>query len=131
MLAGSITNNKLANHSITIGNVTKNLGETFTLDELGISAAMHFKGTTTTALSDDATTSPITINSKDYTPNSGDVVLYSGKEYVWTGSAWEQLGDESSWALNSEVIKNTGSKGDILYWSDTNTPTRLAKGNNG
>lgn len=131
MLAGSITNAKLVNDWIKIGNVTKHLGETFALSDLGIAAAMNFKGTTTTNLSDGDTTSPITVSGADYTPVNGDVVLNGGKEFVWTGTAWEELGDESSWALSSDVLHISGAKGDIIYWSDTNSPTHLTAGSNG
>jgi hypothetical protein len=67
MLAGSISNNKLTNSKITIAGNEVSLGGSISLDDLGISHAMHFKGTTTTALSDDATTKPITINNASYT----------------------------------------------------------------
>ena len=131
MLAGSIDNAKLANDWIKIGNTTKHLGETFSLNELGIAAAMNFKGTTTTALQDGDNTSPISIGGSDYTPVNGDVVLNSEKEFVWTGTAWEELGDESSWALSSDVIHVAGAKGDIIYWSDADTPVHLTAGTNG
>lgn len=131
MLAGSIANGKLANDWIKIGNTTKHLGETFSLADLGIAAAMNFKGTTTTNLTDGDDTSPISIGGSNYTPVNGDVVLNGGKEFVWTGTAWEELGDESSWALSNDVIHISGAKGDIIYWSDTNSPTHLTAGTNG
>ena len=66
--------------------------------DLGLSQALKFVGTTTTALTDGATTSPIKINSANHTPATGDVVIVSGtdQEFVWTGAAWEELGDASS-----------------------------------
>lgn len=66
--------------------------------DLGLSKALKFVGTTTTALTDGATTKPITINSASYTQEDGDVVIVSGtdQEFVWTGSAWEELGNASS-----------------------------------
>lgn len=77
--------------------------------QLGITGAMHFAGTTTTVLTDGATTNPIKVNSKDYTAIAGDVVLYSGKEFIWTGSAWEILGDEGSYALKTRTINGDGT----------------------
>ena len=77
-----------------------------------LSSALKFQGTTTTALSDGSTTNPITINGSSYTAKKGDVVLYDGKEYLWTSSAWEQLGDEASWALKTTTISaGTGLTG--------------------
>ena len=69
-----------------------------TAADLGLGSAIRFKGTTTTALTDGATTNPVSINSADYTAITGDVVIVSGtdKELVWTGSAWEELGDAGS-----------------------------------
>lgn len=58
-----------------------------------IAGGTHFVGTTTTALFDGATTNPITVGSKSHTPVAGDIVLYDNKEFIWTGNAWEELGD--------------------------------------
>lgn len=104
MLAGSISNDKLTNSKITIAGNEVSLGGSISLDDLGISHAMHFKGTTTTALSDDATTKPITINNASYTQQEGDVVLYSDAEYVWTGSKWERLGRDSSFKTTQSTV---------------------------
>lgn len=77
-----------------------------------LSSVLKFQGTTTTAISDGSTTNPITIDGASYTAQKGDVVLYDGKEYLWQGSAWEQLGDESSWALKTTTISaGTGLAG--------------------
>lgn len=79
----------------------------------GITGAMHFKGRTTTAMSDGLTTATVIINGSNYTPNPGDVVLSGDhQEYVWTetnstthAGYWELLGDEGSYALKT----NTGN----------------------
>jgi len=70
---------------------------------LGLSNVMHFIGTTTTAISDGSTTSSITISGESRTAAQGDVVLYNNQEYVWTGSAWELLGGDESYALSSHT----------------------------
>lgn len=77
----------------------------------GLTGGMHFKGTTTTAITDGATTKPIKINNADYTPEAGDVVLYNSAEFLWTGTAWEILGDEGSYALktNTETVIKTAT----------------------
>jgi hypothetical protein len=77
-----------------------------------LSSVLKFQGTTTTAIADGSTTNPITIDGASYTAQKGDVVLYDGKEYLWQGSSWEQLGDESSWALKTTKIQaGTGLTG--------------------
>ena len=89
------------------GNTTINIKAS----DLGLSAAMKFLGTTTTAISDGSTTNPITIDSKSITVVAGNVILYGSKEFVWTGSLWEELGDEGSHALKSVTITGTGALG--------------------
>lgn len=89
------------------GNTTINIKAS----DLGLSAAMKFLGTTTTAISDGSTTNPITISGSSVTATSGNVVLYGSKEFVWTGSLWEELGDEGSHALKSITITGTGALG--------------------
>lgn len=79
-------------------------------DQLGITGAMHFAGTTTTELSDGAKTNPIKVNNKDYTAIAGDVALYNGKEFIFTAaSVWEVLGDEGSYALKTRTITGDGT----------------------
>lgn len=83
-----------------------------TLADFGLTNAMHFVGTTTTALTDGTTTAAVTISGKSHSPTSGDIVLYSGKEFIWTGSAWELLGDEGSYALKTyQVVAGTNLAG--------------------
>lgn len=79
-----------------------------TLINTAISSVLKFKGVTTTELSDGSTTNPITIEGSSYTAIQGDVVMYNHKEFLWTGSAWEEMGDESSWALKTISITGTG-----------------------
>lgn len=115
MLAGSIENGKLSNSKVTIAGNDVSLGGSVTADtlreSLGLSNAMHFVGTTTTAMSDGLTTKNVTINSKTYTPNNGDVVLYSDAEFVWTGSAWERLGRDSSFKTTQTAVTDPSADG--------------------
>lgn len=78
---------------------------TIELADFGLTNVMHFLGTTTTAIADGNTTATVKIGETNVQAVSGDVVLNGGKEYVWTGSAWEILGDEGSWALKSVKIE--------------------------
>lgn len=112
--------NSVAN-ALTIGGKTYNgsAAISISLADLGLANAMHFIGSTSTTLADGATTASITIGNTTYvtgTPtsgqkqiNTGDVVLNSNKEFVWTGSAWEELGDESSHALKTISITGSGA----------------------
>lgn len=89
-----------------------------TASDLGLSGAMHFLGISTTEITDHGTQKP-TIDSKAVNPAIGDVVLYNHLEFVWDGSKWEKLGDESSYALKTitadasddKVILLTGTEG--------------------
>lgn len=108
-------------NSLTIGGKTYNgsAAISISLADLGLANAIHFIGSTSTSLTDGATTASITIDSTTYvtgTPtssqkkiNTGDVVLNSNKEFIWTGSAWEELGDESSHALKTVSITGSGA----------------------
>lgn len=81
------------------------------IDEIiknAISSVLRFQGTSSSQISDGSTTNPIVVNGKSVTVVQGDVVLYGNKEFVWTGSAWEELGDEASWALKTITITGTG-----------------------
>ena len=93
--------------SLTFGSKSFNGSEAkeITAADLGLSSALKFLGTTTTALTDGATTNPITINSANVTAQTGNVVLYDHLEFIWNGSKWEELGDEQSFALKSIQIK--------------------------
>ncbi len=82
----SITQN--ANGEITV--TKKNI----TAADLGLSGAMHFIGVKTTLPT---------------SSNDGDVVIVGGKEYVWSNTAWVELGDEGSHAL--KTISITGTDG--------------------
>lgn len=87
-------------------------GSVYSAINEAVSSVMKMQGTTTTPISDGSTTNPVVIDGSSYTAKKGDVVLYDGKEYLWAGSAWEQLGDEASWALKTTSISaGTGLEG--------------------
>lgn len=60
-----------------------------------IAGGVHFIGTTTTDVTTDANKASknVTINSKTVAANQGDIVIYNTREFIWTGTAWEELGD--------------------------------------
>lgn len=103
--AASFTNIPTAPTPATSSNDTSIATTAFVKNNLGgLSGAMHFKGTTTTAMSDGLTTAAVTISGSSYTPSAGDVVLYSDSEFVWTGSAWERLGRDSSFKVTQTAV---------------------------
>ena len=74
-----------------------------------ISNAMHFLGITSTPLSDGATTTSLAgIEAKDIVSGSVVIAPYTGGtekyEFVWTGSAWEMLGQEGSFAIKGSIM---------------------------
>lgn len=71
-----------------------------------LSKALYWVGVTTTALTDGATTNPITVNDEQVTVSAGAVAQYSGTEFVWSGTAWQTLGEGN---LGSLAYKNNAS----------------------
>lgn len=70
-----------------------------TAANLGLSTPLDFAGVTTTALTDGATTNPITLkDGSSYTAVAGDVVIRkdTDKEFLFVDGAWEELGDADS-----------------------------------
>jgi len=60
-----------------------------------IAGGVTFMGQTTTALTDGATTTTITINSASVTAVKGHLVVYNNKEFVFDGTKWIEMGDLS------------------------------------
>ena len=67
------------------------------IEDLG--HALYWIGVTTTALTDGDTTNPITVNSESVTANLGGMASYGGSEFVWNGSAWQEMGKNNFGAL--------------------------------
>ena len=57
-----------------------------------VAGGVHFRGTVSAAPS--AATVTLS-NGSTHTASAGDIVIYGTKEYIYTGSAWEVLGDAS------------------------------------
>lgn len=104
-----------------------------------ISNAMHFLGITTTTLSDGATVATIVIKDGESTSevtltaaDAGAVVLTAVPsssgiqyEYVWTGSAWGQLGQEGSFAVKGSITNSDISSSAAI------APAKIASSLNG
>lgn len=78
---------------------------TVTKKNLSLPSILKFIGTTTTSLTDGATTNPITIGGSSVTVVSGNVVILSGtdQEFLWTGSAWEEFGNASGHSVKGHT----------------------------
>lgn len=115
MLAGSIENGKLINSKITLAGNDVSLGGSLSADtlrtSLGLSNALHFIGIATVAITDGSTTDPKI--SGYTTKTSGDVIIDKDKfyEYVWTGSAWERLGGDSSYKVTQGAVTDPAASG--------------------
>lgn len=65
-----------------------------------LSGAMHYEGDSTTDPKGE--TGP-TVADHEGDWAKGDVVTYNAKEFVYDGSAWRELGDESSFAVKGSI----------------------------
>ena len=78
------TYNATSNKAATMKDVTDAVAD--------LNGAMHFEGISTT----DPVNDKVTIDGKpDYVAAAGDVVIYNTIEYVYDGTVWVQLGDET------------------------------------
>lgn len=68
---------------------------------------IKLKGSTTTPLTDEATTNPIVIDGESYTAVNQDAVFYGKKELVFDGTKWHEFGDMSG--LGDLAIKDSAS----------------------
>jgi len=66
-----------------------------------------YLGVTTTALTDGATTNPITVSGSSVTAKTGNIVNYGSKEFIFNGSEWQEFGDMSG--LKALAFKDTAS----------------------
>lgn len=73
-----------SNKAATMADITSAVGD--------LSGAMHFEGVKES----------IPENNEGY--HSGDVILVGNKEYVFDGSAWHELGDETIYAVKGAIV---------------------------
>ena len=112
-VSGNANSASKVNNKLTVGSKTFNGSAAVTIaaSDLGLASAMLFLGTTTTAITDGATTNPITISGANKTVTAGNVVLYGSKEFVWNGSAWEELGNEGSYKIVQAAVADPSASG--------------------
>lgn len=86
-------------------------GAVFTAISNSLTAIMHFRGVSSTEITN-LGTETATVNNSSFSPIIGDVVLYDGLEFVWDSTKWIQLGDEASFALKTiQIVAGTGLSG--------------------
>lgn len=89
---------------VKVNGVTQNVDYVIKDDEArqmieDLGHAIYWMGVTTTALTDGDTTNPITINGESKTANLGGMASYNGSEFVWNGTAWQEMGKNNFGAL--------------------------------
>ena len=111
--SGNAATASKVNNKLTVGTKNYDGSEAITIaaSDLGLASAMLFLGTTTTAITDGATTNPVTIGGASKTVTAGNVVLYGSKEFAWTGSAWEELGNEGSYKIVQSAVADPSASG--------------------
>ena len=105
---------------------TKKYVDDATSNLSGLSGAMHFKGITSTAITNGGTENPTIGGTALTTKEAGDVVLYNQQEFVWNGTAWQLLGDEGSYVLATS--QTSGSVGSASGWSAGSASTAVVSG---
>ena len=109
-----------------ISQITLPSGTTYDIKDATARSAKSWLGITTTALTDGATTNPITINNKSVTATSGDITSYDGQEFIFNGTAWQAFGDLSDLGTLAYEDTATGSftpEGSVSKPGVTVTPT--------
>ena len=73
-----------------------------------LSGAAHYIDVTTTPLTDNCETNPITIGGESYTAKAGDVVAYGNSEFIFSAlGKWREFGSTGS--LKSLAFKDSAS----------------------
>ena len=86
------------------------------------------RGTTTTPLTDEATTNPIIINDEEFTVHANDADFYLKAEYVFDGTKWHEFGDMSGLGALSRkdsASANYTPTGSVTKPSFTGTKTEI------
>lgn len=111
--SGNAATASKVNNKLTVGSKSYDGSAAVTIaaSDLGLASAMLFLGTTTTAITDGATTNPVVLGGSNKTVTAGNVVLYGSKEFVWTGKAWEELGNEGSYKIVQAAVADPSASG--------------------
>ena len=113
-----------------ISTITMPSGTTYNIKDAvarqAASGGITLRGVTTTELTDEATTNPITINGESYTAVNQDAVFYGSKEFVFDGTMWHEFGDMSG--LGDLAMKDSASgsftpAGSVALTTTSETPS--------
>lgn len=90
--------------------------------ETAIAGGVSFLGITTTALTDGATTNPITIGGQSVSAINGCIVIYGSKEFIWADAdtSWHLLGSADE--FGTLAFKDSAS-GSFTPHGSVSTPT--------
>lgn len=69
----------------------------------GLTGAMHYIGEATVEITNNSTINPRIDEYNFSQAQAGDVITFNYAEYVWSGSNWRLLGDESSYAIKGSI----------------------------
>ena len=72
-----------------------------------ITGVMHYRGITTTPLTDGSRDTVVVINNANYTPKDGDVVIYQDISYAYGSGVWDEIG--SAAPLKALAYKDSAS----------------------
>lgn len=107
-----------------ISKITLPSGTTYDIKDATARAAaaggIQLKGTTSTALTDEATTNPITIGGESYTAVNQDAVFYGNKEFVFDGTKWHEFGDMTGLG---DLAEKDSASGSFTPAGSVSTPT--------
>lgn len=109
-----------------ISKITLPSGTTYDIKDASARSAKGWIGITTTALTDGATTNPITINGQSVTASAGDITAYGDKEFIWNGSLWQEFGnidDLGALAYKDDATGTVTAEGTVSKPSVTVTPS--------
>lgn len=82
-------------------------GTVYQIKDTQARSAKGWIGITTTALTDGATTNPITINGQSVTAVEGNITSYDETEFIFNGTVWQEFGDLSD--LGTLAYKDSAS----------------------
>ena len=104
----------------------KDAGARELIEQIG--HALYWIGVTTDALTDGATTNPITVGGDSVTAKLGGMASYGGSEFVWNGSAWQELGKNNFGALafKSSASATYTPAGTVSVTEGSDTTTTVA-----